>query len=239
MTMPDQERTQVTSKSLIPVDGIESETEFFRFKPETASPVYHALADHQVDNTDWELSKLLSWLQLWAVRFNDRFQLDLAEISLRVDWLRSHCLGHFRYGENGFGLKGEVAINRRYLHQQQPYQILGTLLHELLHAWQDIHGKPGKGNYHNKEFREKARSYGLIIDTKGHQQEEPNSPFFQLLEEFGVDAPSIPPIRYVTKGSKLKKWTCQCDPPINVRVAVPHFYAQCLWCGHNFSQDRA
>lgn len=34
--------------------------------------------------------------------------------------------------------------------------------------------------------------------------------------------------------SKLKKWSCQCSPPINVRVAVAHFHARCLWCRELF-----
>lgn len=206
-----------------------------RFKPENAEPIYEALAEHQVSEKSWNLKELLAWLQVWARRFNEEFPLDIPAVSLCVDWLSSRRLGHFRHGHNGFGLWGEIAINRRYIDQQQPWEILGTLLHELLHAWQEVHGKPGKNNYHNKEFTSKARQYGLVISRRGHTQFEPDSPFFQLLRRRGVEAPKVPPVQYVVRGtSKLKKWSCQCNPPLNVRVAVAHFRAKCLWCGHEF-----
>lgn len=216
----------------------DGETGALPFKPETAKPVYHVLAEHQVTDEEWELKELAAWLQLWTTRFDAAFQLGLNEISLCIDWLPVHCYGHFRHGMNGFGLKGEVAINRRHLHAREPWNVLGTLLHELIHAWQELYGKPGKHNYHNREFRENARPYGLVIDQRGHTQYAPGSPFFRLLEEHGVEFPKVPPVEYVVRGdSKLKKWSCRCDPPINVRVAVPHFYAQCLWCGQVFQKQ--
>lgn len=116
------------------------------------------------------------------------------------------------------------------------WQVLGTLLHELLHGWQQANGKPGRSNYHNAQYRQKAQSLGLLVDEKGHTNYEPESPFTQLLREYGVDLPAIelsvadtaPP----TGGSsKLKKWTCGCT---NVRVAVADFHAQCLRCGGLF-----
>lgn len=123
------------------------------FKPEIIRPIYHALAEHQVTESRWELKELLAWLQSWARRFNEAFELDIREYLLCVDWLDCRRYGNFRHGANGFGLKGEIAINRIYLHSRQPWEILGTLLHELVHAWQETHGKPGKNNYHNKQFR--------------------------------------------------------------------------------------
>lgn len=207
-----------------------------QFKPEIATLFYQALAVHQTSDDSWELSELLAWLQTWARRFNDELELGIAAVSLCVDWLGAHRFGHFRRGHNGFGLSSEIAINRKYLSHREPWQILGTLLHELLHAWQEDYGKAGKNNYHNKQFREKARSLGLIIDTRGHTQYEPDSLFFAVLRCYGVEAPQVPPPQYVVRGSsKLKKWACQCEPPINVRVAVAHFYARCLWCGELYS----
>lgn len=206
------------------------------FKLEKAKPVYEALAQHQVTEESWELRELLAWLQTWSQRFVEEFSLGITAVSLCVDWLGARRYGHFRHGHNGFGLIGEIALNRRYLRSRDPWQLLGTLLHELIHAWQEIHGKPGKNNYHNKQFRQKAREYGLVIDTRGRTQYEPDSLFFKLLATHDVKTPPIPPVQYVLRGqSKLKKWSCRCKPPINVRVAVPQFYARCLWCGEIFS----
>src|SRR5581483_10825801 len=121
-------------------------------------------------------------------------------------------LGHFRYGHNGFALKGEIIINDRHLNNRQGWETLGTLLHELIHAWQQAHGKPGRGNYHNQQFREKAARYGLIVDHRGYTDYEPDSPFTRLLAEHGVN---VPPLEKPTAQpgrsactSRLKKWSC-------------------------------
>jgi hypothetical protein len=147
---------------------------------DTASNVYAVLANHQSSDHSWALHQLLKWLQVWKDRFISEFKLEIKDISFCVDWLHWQRYGHFRPGHNGFGLLGEVAINRRYLFHREPWQLLGTLLHELLHAWQDVHGKPGKGNYHNRQFRTKAAVYGLIIDEAGRTEYESDSPFMLI-----------------------------------------------------------
>ena len=193
--------------------------------------VYEALVEHQV-NDDWEHRELARELHRWAVIFDSEFKLKIPNIALAIDLLRPTTLGHFRPGHNGFGLACEIAINRRHLRSREPWQVLGTLLHELLHAWQEAHGKPGKNNYHNKEFRAKALEYGLIIDHWGHTQYAPESPFVELLRRHGVQIPALPVPAPKSKGSsKLKKWSCGCT---NVRVAIADFQAKCLRCGNKF-----
>ena len=145
-----------TANTLVPLapHNIQKEDQsVLEFKPEnkteTAKPVYHALAEHQIQEESWEFRELAAWLQIWTQRFNQEFRLGLSEISLCIEWLSIYRLGHFRPGSNGFGLKGEIAINQRHLESLKPWETLGTLLHELVHAWQEIYGKPGKNNYHN------------------------------------------------------------------------------------------
>ncbi len=202
----------------------------------TDATIYQALADHQI-NEDWELQDLLCKLQIWAIRFNQEFRLRVPEMALAVDWLSRRRLGHFRRGHNGFGLRGEIAINRRYLHGREFWQVLGTLLHELLHAWQQTHGKPGKGNYHNKEFRNRAREFGLVIDQRGYTEYESHSRFTELLKQFGVVVPELPPAPAIHAQhlgtSKLKAWTCGCT---NTWAAVADYQAMCLKCGNKFSR---
>src|SRR2546428_12123698 len=101
--------------------------------------IYRLLADHQQVET-WEHRELVQELQRWAEIFDLEFKLEIPEVALSVDWSRYRSLGHFRPGHNAVGLRGEVAINQRQLPSRQPFQVLGTLLHELLHAWQQVHG---------------------------------------------------------------------------------------------------
>jgi hypothetical protein len=215
-------------------------------EPESPS-IYASLAAHQQEE-EWIARDTIRVLQEWAERFNVTFKLEVPEFVLCVDWLRCNKYGHFRYGHNGFGLRGEIAINKRYLPASHPpttkyrsreqWAVLGTVLHELLHGWQQAHGTPGKGNYHNAEFRSKALSFGLLIDQRGYAQYAPGSAFTRVLAEHGVQVPplDVPIVETRLVGtSNLKKWTCGCT---NVRCAIASFYAQCLKCGQIFQEQK-
>lgn len=216
--------------------GVSPADERLEFKPESVqgdSPViYRALAEHQ-RSEDWRHRTLLAELHRWADLFNRGFALAVPEFSLGIDRLRCTRLGQFQNGHNGFGLKGEIIINCSHL-KGEFWEVLGTLLHELLHGWQQAFGRPGRGNYHNREFRDKAASFGLIIDPRGVTQYRPESPFFELLGRHGIRPPELAQpteTRRVAARSKLRKWSCGCT---NVRVAVPTFSARCLNCDRLF-----
>jgi hypothetical protein len=197
--------------------------------------IYAVLARHQ-RNEGWDRRELVAGLQAWAARFIDEFRLDVTHIALCVDPLPRTQYGHYREGHNGFGLRGEVAINARYL-SRDLWEILDTLLHALLHAWQEEHGTPGKRNHHNAEFQAKARELGLVIDGRGLTGYAANSPFKDLLRECGVRVPAhevVAPKERPRGESKMKKWTCGCT---TVRVAIADFRAQCLKCGKEFKRD--
>lgn len=101
--------------------------------------VYEALAEHQMKEK-WDLSSLFNSLHTWAERFNSEFKLEIPELALRVEKIHWRHLGEFLPGRNGFGLKGEVTLNIIYLYRKEFLEVLGTLLHEQLHAWQEVHG---------------------------------------------------------------------------------------------------
>jgi hypothetical protein len=199
--------------------------------------IYHALAQHQREEK-WSQREVVAFLQHWAEVFNAQFELCIPKLVLAVDRLPANVLGHFREGHNGFGLQGEIAINVRYLMPQRAlWEVLGTLLHEMLHAWQAVYGKPTNRWHHNAEFRAKARELGLNIDAKGLTGYAADSLFKDLLRHFGVSVPAEEIIaqREPRRGeSKQKKWSCGCT---NVRVAVSDFKAQCLNCGNIFVRD--
>jgi len=217
--------------------GSEIDLQASRQDDATATDVYDALARHQRQE-EWDRRELMVGLQAWANKFAAEFKLDIPEVVLCVDRLSSATAGHFRDGHNGFGLRGEIAINSRYLTPRTPiWEVLGTLLHELLHASQQAHGTPGKRNHHNAEFRAKALELGLIVDRRGLTGYAADSPFKDLLRRFGVVVPDFeisPPTLRPRGNSKLKKWSCGCT---NVRVAIADFRALCLKCGREFKRD--
>ncbi len=201
-------------------------------------PINDALRRHASDIEDWRFAQTITWLHLWSNRFISEFGLEIETPAIRIDRIRKRALGTYRYGRNGFGLRHEITFNVHHI-ARPPAEILETLLHELLHQWQDMHGKPGKGNYHNREFIRKAFYFGLKIDQRGRSLGVvPGSLFMQLLERYDIDTTVLPlpqefPIPQRKQGrSKLHKWSCGCT---NVRVAT-RLNAQCLSCGRRFHQ---
>lgn len=197
------------------------------------------LRAHQGRIDDWPKRALVEDLHIWAERFASEFKLQVPVPALMLDRLSRRCCGHFRRGRNGFGLLHEIAINEMHVSKDRYWDVLVTLLHELLHAEQETGGKPGRGNYHNREFRERARALGLIVNQWGCTWMAPKpTPFSDTLEKYGLTAPEIQVPASATVASsgssKLKLWVCKCPKPVRVRVAIADFQAQCLKCGHVF-----
>jgi len=191
---------------------------------------------HAILAEDWSYRELAVLLHEWAERFNEEFALGLETPAIQIDRAPRRVIGTYRRGRNGLGLRHEITVNTRHLDQPLA-EILDTLLHELLHEWQDLHGTPGKRNYHNVEFRNKAGSYGLIIDRQGRSLGVAPGLFLNLLGKHGVDTTVLTPVatvarKYLSGESKMKKWSCGC---INVRAAV-ELKARCLDCGALFKR---
>jgi hypothetical protein len=60
----------------------------------------------------------------------------------------------------------EISLNPDHL--DRPFvEWHSTLVHEMCHLWQEDHGHPSRGNYHNKEWSWKMEEVGLIpSDTR-------------------------------------------------------------------------
>lgn len=205
-----------------------------------------ALKNHQIEATEWANQKLAQSLHLWAERFIIEFKLECPTPAIKIEWLRSNYYGHFRPGRNGFGITNEIAINKKHLDEREYWETVGTLLHELIHAEQQAIGTESERNYHNNAFFQRAQKFGLIVDRCGHQEYAPGpTPFFSLLDKYGVDSPkthaailAVNDSKITTPSkSKLKLWQCSCKPkPYKVRVARKDFQAQCLKCGQIFME---
>ena len=205
--------------------------------------VYSSLAEPQLSSTDWDFQPIIAELHRWQGIFTSEFKLDISSVALRIGGAKSNCYGHFRPSPNDFGIAREIAFNEAILlhciANGMYFEVLGTLLHELLHAWQHDVGRPSNWNHHNLEFRRKAEELGLIVDHRGITTYAPKSPFVELLHSFSVGTAllelpvsAVPPKK--KKGSKLLKWSCGCT---NVRVAIADFRASCLKCNRLFVKE--
>lgn len=165
---------------------------------------------------------------------------DAPEIIVSVDKENRRQLGHFKIGRDGLGLNWRISLN--VLHLARPKaEVIGTLLHEILHAVQFQSGKPGKGNFHNAEFVRWCETVGLPTNSKGHDLGiKPDGVYAKYAARHKLDGKvGLVEKKALPKagGSKLKKWTCSCG--VNVRVAIEDFQATCNLCESEFvKQDK-
>lgn len=82
---------------------------------------------------------------------------QLRAIQVRVSRRMRARLGHYTPATPA-GDSPEIAISRRHLRRHGWDEALQTLLHEMVHQWQDERGMPID---HGRAFRDKARSLGI------------------------------------------------------------------------------
>jgi hypothetical protein len=62
----------------------------------------------------------------------------------------------------------EIAINPAYMEKKKFKEVLSTLVHEMVHLWQEHLGKQNSRTaYHNTEWGEKMESIGLMPSSTG------------------------------------------------------------------------
>jgi hypothetical protein len=79
----------------------------------------------------------------------------LAAIPIELSGRMRRKLGHYEPRANGAAL---IAISRRHLRRDGFTAVAETLLHEMVHQWQDETGRPVD---HRGEFRRKAAAVGI------------------------------------------------------------------------------
>jgi hypothetical protein len=201
----------------------------------TTEAVFHGQVPPLVLQTLYRLAPLLSSQVLLPATGH-----AAPSPSISVEKLPRKQLAHYKYGRDGLGLRFRVAMNVIHLNKRTR-DIVGTLCHELLHGVQELHGSPGKNNYHNAEFISWSVAMGLPSDEQGCSSKGITKD--GLLDEF-LKSQDLPEYLIEAKdrkelpkgkGSKLKKWSCKCEEPVNVRVAIPDFKATCDHCEEPFT----
>lgn len=61
----------------------------------------------------------------------------------------------------------EIAMNPSLFKDRDDRDILSTLLHEMIHLWQEENGEAPRRNYHNKQWARKMEELGLIPSNTG------------------------------------------------------------------------
>jgi hypothetical protein len=89
--------------------------------------------------------------------YNDeRFAGVLRTIPIRISRRMKSRLGHYSPAAHGY--EAEIVISRRHIRRDGWEEALHTLLHEMVHQWQDEQGFVVD---HGSGFRAKARAVGI------------------------------------------------------------------------------
>ncbi len=110
-------------------------------------------------------------------------------------------------------------------------EVLGTLLHELVHA------SVGTDKKHGKVFSQAARKVGLTGPPTATTVGDGLRPLLQsYIDRAGLypHAAILPPHKEKA-GSRLRLYECSCEPVVKVRVASDRFQARCEVCEELFT----
>jgi hypothetical protein len=162
---------------------------------------------------------------------------------------RSHSKGYFspdrfsgRTAEFG---RHELALNPDAFIGRTDERIVSTLVHEMVHVWQQQHGKPGSRGYHNKEWAAKMKAIGLQPSNTGAvggnetgQQMShyvlPNGPFAQSFAELAatgwrLNLESAP--HAGLDGGRRSKTKFSCPDCGQNAWGKPDLWIACILCG--------
>jgi SprT-like family protein len=88
---------------------------------------------------------------------HEKFGGELGAVPIRVSRRLKSRLGHYSWrGQEG--ARAEIVISRRHIRRHGWDEAVHTLLHEMVHQWQD---ETGLKVDHGREFRRKARAVGI------------------------------------------------------------------------------
>ena len=93
----------------------------------------------------------------WHSTYNEeRFGGALSPVPIRISRRMKSRLGH--YAPAADGCEPEIVLSRRHIRRDGWNEALHTLLHEMVHQWQDEQGLPVD---HGSTFRTRARAVGI------------------------------------------------------------------------------
>ena len=124
-----------------------------------AHPVDRPTRPRRAERTRPEDEGLAATLTGWHARYNERhFGGELRAVAVRVSRRMRSRLGHYTAACPSSGEAAEIVISRRHIRRHGWQEALHTLLHEMVHQWQD---ETGRTIDHGATFRAKAREVGI------------------------------------------------------------------------------
>ena len=102
-------------------------------------------------------------LETWHDEYNrQHFAGQLGDVAIRVSRRMKSRLGHYSPARADDD-RAEIVISRRHIRRHGWSEALHTLLHEMVHQWQDEHGHVID---HGPAFRARARAVGITPSAR-------------------------------------------------------------------------
>jgi predicted SprT family Zn-dependent metalloprotease len=136
----------------------------------------------------------------------------------------------------------EIALNPAHFRVCTPKDVCSTLVHEMVHLWQEHFGSPSRAGYHNRQWAAVMRRIGLepiSADGKGtgysvnHAIVE-GGPFDLSFQAFAASNPTIAwgdAFTHSGETRKPKRLTFVCPSCGQKVMGVPKTRVRCEFCG--------
>ena len=112
----------------------------------------------RVPKTNPKDEPFVHWLTTAYEQYNATlFGGKLSPVPIRISRRMKNRLGHYMAATPS-GLPAEIAISWRHIRRDSWDEVLHTLVHEMVHQWQDQNGLPID---HGRHFRAKAKEIGI------------------------------------------------------------------------------
>ena len=98
------------------------------------------------------------------------FENDLPDCMLSFNRRRSSSHTLFAAGqwlEEAGSTTAEISLNLKQMGENEPIKVLAMLVREMVHLWQEMHGRPSCNGYYNREWAEKMAMIGLTPSATG------------------------------------------------------------------------
>ena len=161
--------------------------------------------------------------------------------------------GHYREGRDGLGLCHHINISAQVVGQFGRLELPSIIAHELCHESESVYGTPPTTVwYHSKAWCNRAARLGLIAARgRGHTLQL-TDPFVAICRELGIgdavpdcgraagcDSDALAGLAPPKSRSTLAKWSCECQPPVNVWVGRADVNIRCEDCDALFHKTSA
>lgn len=152
-------------------------------------------------------------------------------------------------------VRHEISLNPAWLRSRPPIDVASTLVHEMVHLWQQDNGTPSRRGYHNEQWAKAMESVGLKPSSTGAPGgDRVGQHMTHYIEEGG---------RFAKAFARLPKrcrlpWTCDEPDPVAKKKAKeknkvkytcphceanvwgkPHLAIACLECEATFNEEGA